>query len=74
MFATFREPPSSSFPHCWHSEKSASGLRESFFDLIVDRKSPDFSFREDYLAIDNYIELAAFAGLHLRIHPKTGIK
>jgi hypothetical protein len=53
---------------------SASGFGEDLFDFVIYRKSANCSLREDYLAIDYDVELAALARLYLDFLTEAGAK
>ena len=51
-----------------------SHFGEELLDFVIDRKSTNFSLRENDLAVDHNVELAGFARLHLDFLTKAGIK
>lgn len=51
---------------------SASAFSEELFDLVIYREAAALGFREDYLAIDDDVELTCFTGLDLDLLTKAG--
>ena len=54
--------------------KSAAAFCEDLFDFVFYGKTADFRLREDYFAIDHYIELAGLAWLHLDFFAEAGVE